>query len=252
MINSKLSYKEVINKKAEISLSVLFLLSGFLNQSFGQSMIYSDIFGSDWNKAINFLEENNSWIKPALEKNGILYTEAVAVVFPELVRYSALRDKMETSVLKALYCNLGNDYADFSIGVFQVKPSFAERIRTEARFNSRGRLFEKKASDTGTYAYRKSIVDDLENPQRELNYIIAFLKICRKRFPLKWEDETRKIRFLATAYNTGFWKTPEEIRAMEGKKFFSTKLLKAETYSYADISVFWYNQYLHNPGEIKK
>jgi transposase len=36
-----------------------------------------------------------SWIKPALAEYGIPYHEAIAVVFPELVRYSALRDKME-------------------------------------------------------------------------------------------------------------------------------------------------------------
>ncbi len=242
----------MIIKKAGRNLPVLFLLSALLKQGCAQSMVYSEIFSNDWNKAITFLDVNNSWIKPALEKYNISYPEAVAVVFPELVRYSALQDKMEISVLKALYCNLGDEYADFSIGVFQIKPSFAERIRAEARINSLGKLFAKKVNDSGTYLYRKSIVDDLENPQRELNYLIAFLNICKKRFPVKWEDEIGKIRFLATAYNTGFWKTMEEIRAMEDRKFFSTKLFKADTYSYADVSVFWYNQYLQNLNAIKK
>ena len=39
------------------------------------------------------------------------------VIFPELVRYSAIRDKMEITLLKTLYRNLGEDYADFSVGV---------------------------------------------------------------------------------------------------------------------------------------
>jgi hypothetical protein len=31
-----------------------------------------------------------------------------------------------------------------------------------------------------------------------------------------------------------------------GKRFFYTKLVKTETYSYSDISVYWYNNYLKN------
>ena len=53
---------------------------------------------------------------------------AIAVVFPELIRYSALRDKIEITLLKSLYIYKGDDYADFSIGQFQMKPSFAELI----------------------------------------------------------------------------------------------------------------------------
>ena len=43
----------------------------------------------------------------------------MSVVFPELVRYSALRDKMEITLLKALYINVGRDYANFSLAIFR-------------------------------------------------------------------------------------------------------------------------------------
>ena len=91
-----------------------------------QSLNYPEIFGDDWKKAMLFESENRSWMEPILAKNHISYPLAVAVIFPELVRYSALRDKMEITLLKALYINLGDDYANFSIGQFQMKPSFAE------------------------------------------------------------------------------------------------------------------------------
>ena len=119
----------MINKKTGRLILVLILLIGLLKSGAGQSLNYAEIFGSNWQKALTFIEENNLWIKSALRKYDISYSEAVAVVFPELVRYSALRDKMETAMLKTLYKNLGDDYADFSIGVFQVKPSFAEKMR---------------------------------------------------------------------------------------------------------------------------
>lgn len=46
---------------------------------------------------------------------GIRTELAVAVVFPELVRYSALMDFMETTAVKALYQQKGVKGADFSL-----------------------------------------------------------------------------------------------------------------------------------------
>jgi hypothetical protein len=206
---------------------------------------YSAIFSSDWQKALKFLDDNNSWVKPSLEKYNIPYGEAVAVIFPELVRYSAIRDKMEITLLKTLYQNLGEDYADFSVGVFQVKPSFAEKIRNlapEVPGKKLKNLFRKRSSYKSDHDYRAAIISDLEIPQIELNYIIAFYLICKNRFPLDGMDEPSKIKFLATAYNTGFWKSKEEITKMEDKKFFNTKLFKTDNYPYADVALFWYDQ----------
>lgn len=222
------------------------MLTGLNAFSQYQPSDYAEIFGNDWNRALVFLEENNGWIVPALAIFNIPYHEAVAVVFPELVRYSALLDKMETTMLKTLYRNLGDDYANFSIGVFQVKPSFAEEIH-ERVFAGSDRelksLFRKRSSFPNKRLYRASIISDLENPETELNYIIAFYLLCERRFGSEWPDTGSKIRFLATAYNTGNLKNRREIEEMTGKRFFSTKLFKGETYSYADVALFWYNHY---------
>jgi hypothetical protein len=239
----------VINKKTGRFILVLILFIGLPKSGAAQSLNYSEIFGSDWQKALTFVEENNLWIKSVLKKYDISYSEAVAVVFPELVRYSALRDKMETAMLKTLYKNLGDDYADFSIGVFQVKPSFAEKIRENALI-AKNKKIKKYLKERETYpdekAFRASIIADLEDPKTELNYIIAFLLICENRFKISWRDEASKIKFLATAYNTGFCKTAEEIGEMAEKKFFNTKLFKTENYSYADVALFWYSEYHRN------
>lgn len=237
----------MIKKKTGRAVLVLILIAGLFKTGTAQPLNYAEIFGGDWQKAVAFVEENKIWIKPALKKYDISYEEAVAVVFPELVRYSALRDKMETALLKTLYRNLGDDYADFSIGVFQVKPSFAEKIRDESLVGKNRKiknLFKNRSAYPDEKSFRASIVADLEDPETELNYIIAFLKICENRFIINWPDKASKIKFLATAYNTGFWKSSEEIEAMTEKKFFNTKLFKTENYSYADVALFWYNKYL--------
>lgn len=170
----------------------------------------------------------------------------MSIIFPELIRYSALRDKMEISLLKTLYVNLGEDYADFSIGVFQMKPSFAENIRHESTaFLGRrsGIVFKNPSDYSDIKDFRKSIIRDLEDPEGQVAYLISFIRICEKKFNMFRLNELTRIKFLATAYNFSIDKTALQIASMADKKFFSTKLLKTETYAYADVSIFWFNQY---------
>jgi len=225
-----------------ISLNIIFSQISLLSQSID----YQVVFGDDWKKAITFEQENRSWMEPLLAKNHISYPLAIAVIFPELVRYSALRDKMEITLLNALYINLGDEYANFSIGQFQMKPSFAEIIREQVP-GSIGRRsgikFSKRSGFDDIKAFRKSIVTDLEDPKTQFIYLIAFLKICENNFHLNRKEELTRIKFLATAYNFGINKSASQIDSMTDKKFFNTKLFKTENYSYADVSLYWYKQY---------
>jgi hypothetical protein len=214
-----------------------------------QSINYQDVFGDDWKKALIFEKENRSWMEPLLAKNHIPYPVAIAVIFPELVRYSALRDKMEITLLKALYINLGQDYANFSIGHFQMKPSFAELIREQTgaiHGLKSGVSFKAKSDYEDIKIFRKSIVADLEDPRTEFNYLIGFLKICEKKFKTNRKDEITRLKFLATAYNYGIDKNTEQIENMLNNKSFNTKLFKTENYSYADVSLYWYRNFVIN------
>lgn len=232
---------------SERVLLAILLYILFSQPSRSQSLNYAEVFGEDWKKAEAFEKENRQWIKPLIEKNHISYPLAISVVFPELVRYSALRDKMEISLLKALYVNLGEDYADFSIGVFQMKPSFAETIRDESSTylgHGAGIKFKAVTDYEDIKEYRKSIIRDLEDPESQLIYLISFIQICEKKFNLNRLDEASLLKFLATAYNCGIDKKALEIVRMSDKKFFNTKLITNEKYSYADVSLFWYSHYV--------
>lgn len=206
---------------------------------------YEAIFGDDWLKAEEFERENRNWMEPVLEKYDIPYRLAISVVFPELVRYSALRDKMETTLLKALYVNLGDEYANFSIGHFQIKPSFASIIREEAP-KALGRrsdiTFRQPEEFDDISNYRKSIIVDLEDPKTQFNYVVAFFKLCEKKYKTGKMSEEEKLKFLSTAYNYGIDKSSEQIVRMSGRKFFSTRLIKSVTYCYSDISLYRYRQ----------
>ena len=214
--------------------------------TYSQSNNYHDIFGTDWDKALAFEKENRYWMQPVLERNKIPYDLAIAVIFPELVRYSALRDKMEITLLKALYVNLGEQYANFSIGQFQIKPSFAERIHSEgpsALGRRSGIRFRQPGEFESISWYRKSIVTDLENPETEFSYVVAFFRICQRKYHTDSMDYIHRLKFLAAAYNTGIDKSAEEIEQMIDAKYFNTKLFKTTNYSFSDVALFWYLNY---------
>jgi hypothetical protein len=233
----------LLNRKL-IALIVPALI--FASDLKAQDTDYKKIFGRDWDKAEAFIAENESWMKMACARYHIYYPVAAAVIFPELVRYSALRDKIEITLLKTLFINLGDEYADFSIGEFQMKPSFAQVIHEKAPLlNDRIRSqFRAETSYGNPREYRSSIVKDLETPQSEFIYLLAFIEICDAMFGFKGSDEYYRLKILATAYNCGLSKDPEQIKVMSDKKFFNTKLYKTENYSYSAVSLCWYRSYM--------
>jgi hypothetical protein len=232
---------------------VFILLAAFHDSGFAQTN-YAELFGEDWNKAVLWEKENRTWLEPVLIKNHVSYPLAVSIIFPELVRYSALRDKMEISLLKTLYVNLGEEYADFSIGVFQMKPSFAETIRHEssAFLGRRSGIIFKNTSDYDDIKdFRKSIITDLEDPEGQVAYLISFIRICEKKFNMSRYSEMARIKFFSSAYNFSIDKTALQIEKMAEKKFFSINILKTEKYSYSDISLFWYKNNSANHEKVK-
>ncbi len=217
----------------------------FTGTAFAQDTDFKKIFGKDWDKAEAFLSENESWMKQACARYHVSYPVAAAIIFPELVRYSALRDKIEITLLKTLYINLGDEYADFSIGPFQMKPSFAQTVGEKARLlkDRISTQFSDKITYSNDREYRDSIVNSLEKPQSQLIYLIAFIKICDNMFGFGTSDDNYRLKILATAYNCGLNKNPEQIKAMSDRKFFNTKLYATQNYCYSAVSLFWYHRY---------
>jgi hypothetical protein len=217
--------------------------------AFSRQPDYKTIFGKDWNKAEQFLSENEAWMKQMASRYRISYPLVVAVIFPELVRYSAIRDKIEITLLKTLYINLGSEYSDFSIGPFQMKPSFAEFIcsKAETLRAEPGNWFRRRVHKENTWEFRKSIVMDLENADTQFLYLAAFIKICERNYNLEESDETEKVKILSSAYNCGPDKSLEKVKEMADRKFFNTKLYKTENYSYSDVSLYWYKAFTAKP-----
>ena len=225
-------------------LLLTLLLTGRM-LAFPQPTDYGRIFGKDWEMAGEFVRKNEKWMKELTGRYDVPYDIAVSVVFPELVRYSALLDKIEITLLKSLYISLGDEYANFSVGRFQMKPSFAEAVNTSIHlFRNRLRnKFRQENEFDAPWKYRSSIVSGLEDPESQFLFLIAFLKICEHNYDLKAMGDEQKVKFLSTAYNYSFLKSFDDVNSMSDKKFFSTKLVAEEYYSYSDISLAWYRKY---------
>lgn len=212
-----------------------------------QSPDYADIFGSDYKDASAFMYKNQGRFKEALGEEH--YKMAMAVVFPEQIRYKLLLDFFETQALLQIYVEEGTEAADFSIGSFQMKPSFAEALETYCTDKSGfSNSAVTKFKAEGITAVRRERVKRLQDLDWQLIYLSTFVKVVYHRFPhLKNCSDTDCVGFLAAAYNTGFSKTRKQIEDAAKLSIFPYgKMLGNEQHNYTDIAEYFYKT-ISNP-----
>lgn len=218
--------------------------SAFKAAAQSSAVDYSTLLGSHWQAAETWVSNNESWIRPVFEKYKIPYDEAMAVVFPEVVRFSIMRDSREKAILKALYVNNGTAYADFSIGILRMKPSFAEEVRKELSLSDDSRLqkiLRRRHSYMDERKYRAMITTELEDIRVQISYVTAYMLLYANR-PAMPEGEER-IRLLAAGYNETPVMDADGLRLKADEKLFGTDPVTEEKYFYCDVALFWYRQH---------
>lgn len=229
-------------------LSLIFLCLNLLPCSiYGQEVShsnpdvtdYSKVFGSKYTDAVTFLYHNH-WIWDTLKTQKVDPAFAIAIVFPEIIRYSAIKDKIEKGGLFSLYIYYGEKYANFSVGEFQMKPSFARQLEEDLpRLPKREAKQYRTLNTTDNRDARKERVKRLDDLQWQVRYLALFIRIMDKRYKNKqWLSKAEKLRFYATAYNYGYTKPYEDIYGVINKKNFHLGWTSmGERYCYADIAV---------------
>ena len=206
---------------------------------------YRAIFGARYADAERFLGEH-AWIVGALELPAADAHLALAVVFPELIRFGAIQDEIQMRGLKVLYVLYGRNHGNFSVGRFQMKPSFAEQVESDY-----ARLFTPReraaigiaAFERGdTAALRERRVRRLEDLAWQVRYLRLFVLVMGKRYRLaSFTGPEDRLRFYATAYNAGYAGGEAAIRRKMDRRLFHTALFQpAETYNYADVALSYY------------
>ena len=124
-----------------------------------------------------------------------------SIVFPELIRYSHLKDKVEISALYSLYVLFGKEFSNYSVGMFQMKPSFIEKLETEiVKYPDIETAFMiNQFPDNLSEKNLKSLrIQRMTDSQWQVKYLISFMKIIEKNFfdyLSKIEDERDVVRF---------------------------------------------------------
>lgn len=177
-----------------------------------------------------------------------------AIVFPELIRNSVFSGMMEEKTLALSYIELGSDKIDFSIGKFQIKPSFASEIETlvSENANLKRNYPTLSIAAKNKKAERAQRIKRLSDVTWQTTYVCAFIAYCEYKYSLNGISTAEKIKFLATAYNAGLKPNKQEVEANYDLRAFPYgKKFKIRQVNYWEVSLDYFIKNGHE-GKIEK
>lgn len=222
------------------SMLVLFAKQKYSNANFGES------FEMKSNLAIQKLNKLRLNFDLCTSVCNVESTFLQSIVFPEIMRYNSLKDDVETESLRTLYVQLGEEYADFSIGIFQMKPSFAKQVEAKSKqLLSTAIQQELKLSyeTNDLETIRKQRVERLQDEDWQLIYLTAFVCICQQLYAKhSFSSAIEKLQWYATVYNAGFDKSSVYIsQKMEQSNFYLSQQMPGKKFKYAALASWYYN-----------
>ena len=205
---------------------------------------YINKYSKDCENTKSFFAEHKNEFDNAASTCGLSAEFLFAIVSPEISQFSYLQDRAETYALKVFYVQNGKDYSDFSIGLFQMKPSFIESLEnyisanTELKSKFQKFLFTKPDEKQA----RVERIERLSSLQWQIEYLALFCVVVNHKFRnAVFVTDKQKLCFYANAYNSGFHRTEEALKSVKGAYF--PRFSKTK-YRYMDISVWFYNEVL--------
>jgi len=203
---------------------------------------YDKLFNKGYENALTILETYSESFNNHFKENEDKAL-AVAIVFPEMIRYSYLIDFFEARAMELIYIHHGKEKINFSIGRFQMKPSFVESIEESLGIMDKERYEELFCYEKDDIVQiRKDRIARMKSVDFQVQYLKAFIDIMNKRYEYKiWSSIEEKIAFYAAAYNYGYLSDELSISKHMTKKTFPYGLESdKKQYSYADISVYFF------------
>jgi hypothetical protein len=185
-------------------------------------------FGEKYIIALAFVKSHKGVFLKYFDKQNA--KKAISIVFPEILRYNTLANEAEIQLLKSLYIRFGKKYADFSIGYFQMKPSFVETMEN---------ISGKNIADTPEN--REKRLEKMMSVEGQILYLKDYWDIMHTKYPdIDKKNDVSQIRFLASAYNYGFLSSEDKILNWSLERAFPSGKNSAVRFSYADISEDFY------------
>jgi hypothetical protein len=223
------------------------LLFFFLGQNNFGYLTPEEYFGDSYTDAISFFQKNSKSFKSFFSKYNIDHKLANAIVFPEVIRYNRFRDFAETTALELAYVQGGTSFADFSIGRFQMKPSFVEMLEFEFKSNSpiastfSSIIFFK---DTlSEHSIRLERVSRLKDQQWQLIYLAYFIHIAREKFKMDIaQNPNEELLILSSAYNLSLNASYSDLKRVASLKTFPYGRMGLGRFSYFDVADFYFQR----------
>lgn len=204
------------------------------------------IYNDDINEALKILIIHKGLIFQEID--SVHRKEIVAIAFPEIIRYNTFQDLMESSANKILYTEGGKELADFSTGLFQMKPSFIEDLESYiSETESLKRFSSIIISGVSESKIRQERFRRLETIEWQFRYLNVFWHVANEKFKdLKFTNASEKIRFYASAYNCGFLKSRELIERNTHRKIFPHGInYKSPQAAFSDFSIAFLSNHSH-------
>ena len=209
------------------------------------SVNYRKVFGSDWTAAERYVGEHHLEWKETFDLFEVDARMAEAIVFPELIRYSMWQDEIEQAAVNGLYVSRGREGANFSIGRFQMRPSFAEEVEQAWNTSPLAQEYGFSFNLANNAEARRSRIRRLSTIEGQCRYLAIFIRLLQQRHPqLKQRARQEQVRLLATAYNRSFTASWPDIQKAQREHHFHTDVILTRStrlYSYADIAVAFYH-----------
>lgn len=203
-------------------------------------------FGKEWKKAAQRVRVHRAQWHKIFESLDADAQECEAIIFPEQLRYSRLQNGMEEGATIALYVKGGTQAANFSVGYFQMKPSFVEEVEAAWMKSPLRHKYKLYFDVRDSQSSRQKRLKRLLDVQWQCVYLGLFYRLVRERIPELEELSGReRVIIMATAYNRDFDASLEQLQLMREDYMFHTDIFPSENteyYSYGEISAQWYSE----------
>lgn len=165
---------------------------------------------------------------------------AQAIVMPEVAMYTKLGGQMEYRTLCLMY--ILHSKAEFSIGLFQMKPSFVEQLEQQlaADKNLKRKYAKLFIHKRNARECRKIRMDRMMQLKWQTRYLAAFVDICKQKTAnIHFTSTQELLRHWATLYNAGLHRSAADVNRLQRLKQFPHFRNK---YNYADVAWEFYQQ----------
>ena len=234
-------------------MDVIVLISIYLS-SLLFNIQFEKEFKIEIQNAIKIQNKISSDFRSRVEYYNGDYEICSALIFPEIIRFSIIRNKIENIIVKTFYRLHGSKVSDLSVGLFQMKPSFIEKLEKEVlKYKELEQFFfiRNYPENSDIKTIRELRFDRLIELQWQIDYLICFTKLMdlkhlNNTYELKLNNKKDKIALYSSAYNSGYWDDVEKIKYYQSKSFFPGGLkLYINKYNYSDISVYYYENFIN-------